>query len=147
MTPDSFLLGRLTGFGCVQGLSGKVLRRYTVEITGEWSDEHRAMHVDEIYAYLDAPEEPLRRSWAVHTDEQGYIVGHDARQAARFRGRQDGPDVRAVFDRPIQPGGRLEPKQRVRFIEVGPSRVMMVGRMMMFGLTLATTHTALTRET
>ncbi len=144
MRTEEFLLGHLVGFGCVQGLSGKVLRRYTVEITGVWSAEHRAMHVDETYTYLDQPG-AFHRNWAIHSDEQGHIVGHDAVQAARFRGQADGEDVRAVFDRPIRPGGRLEPKQVVRFIRIGPSRFLMIGRMKLLGLTIATTHTALTK--
>lgn len=145
MTPEEFLSGRLVGFGCVQGFSGKVLRRYTVEMTGVWSAEHRALHLDETYAYIGREQELFHRSWAVHTDEQGVIVGHDAHQAARFRGRMDGPDLRLTFDRPVRPGGRMEPRQSVRFVEITPTQVMMVGRVMILGLPLATTHTALTK--
>lgn len=144
MRPEEFLTGRLTGFGCVQGLTGKVLRRYTVEVTGVWSEEHRALHVDETYAYVGR-EERFHRSWVVHTDEQGFILGHDAHQAARWRGRTEGEDVRSVFDRPRRPGGRPEMKQVVRFVRISDSQVMMVGRMSFLGLTVATTHTALTR--
>ncbi len=145
MTPESFLEGRLTGFGCVQGFTGKVLRRYTVQMTGEWSDEHRALHLDETYTYIGREDDVFRRSWVVHTDEEGSILGYDAVQAARFRGRQLGVDLRMVFDRPRQPGGRPEPKQVVRFVEITPTQVMMVGRVMVLGLPFATTHTALTK--
>jgi len=145
MTPEEFLSGRLTGFGCVQGLSGRVLRRYTVELNGAWSDEHRALHLDETYTYVGRENEVFRRSWVVHTDEQGFVVAHDAHQAARFRGRMVGPDLRVIFDRPVQPGGRMEPRQIVRFVEISPTQVMMVGRVVFLGLPLATTHTALTK--
>ncbi len=145
MTPEVFLSGRLTGFGCVQGLTGKVLRRYTVEMTGVWSDEHRALHLDEAYTYIGREQEVFRRSWVVHTDEQGYVVGYDAHQAARFRGRLDGADLRMIFDRPVRPGGRMEPSQHVRFVEITPNQVMMVGRVTFLGLPLATTHSALTK--
>jgi hypothetical protein len=87
----------------------------------------------------------FRRSWVVHTDEQGVIVGHDAHQAARFRGRMDGPDLRVIFDRPVRPGGRMEPRQLVRFVEISPTQVMTVGRMVFLGLPLATTLTAVTK--
>jgi hypothetical protein len=144
MSMEEFLLGRLSGYGAVHGVTGRVLRRYRVDIHGVWADAHRAMHVDETYTYFDQPGE-FHRSWVVHTDEQGYVVGHDAVQAARFRGRTEGDDIRLVFDRPVRPGGRTEPKQIVRFIHVTPERIMMVGRMVLFGMPIATTHTALTR--
>jgi hypothetical protein len=145
MTPESFLEGRLTGFGCVQGFTGKVLRRYTVQMTGAWSDEHRALHLDETYTYVGREDEVFQRSWVVHTDEEGFILGYDAHQAARFRGKREGQDLRMVFDRPRQPGGRPEPKQVVRFVEINPNQMMLVGRVMILGLPFATTHTALTK--
>lgn len=145
MTPETFLTGRLEGFGCVQAISGQVLRRYHVQIDGVWSEEHRALHMDETYVYVGREGEVFRRSWVVHTDEDGYIIGHDAHQGARFKGRQDGADIRLIFDRPVRPGGRSEPKQIVRFVEVTPTEMMMVGRLMRFGLPVATTHTALRR--
>lgn len=145
MTPETFLSGRFEGFGCVQSITGTVLRKYRVNVLGVWSEEHRALHMDESYVYVGKEGEIFRRSWAVHTDEHGFIVGHDANQGARFKGRQVGADIRLVFDRPVRPGGRSEPKQIVRFVEIAPNRMMMVGRLMVFGLPLATTHTALTR--
>jgi hypothetical protein len=145
MSPVEFLSGRLTGFGCVQGFAGKVLRRYTVEMSGTWSDEHRALHLDESYVYVGREQEVIRRSWVVHTDEEGYLVGHDANQAARFRGRMHGPDLRVVFDRPVRPGGPLEPRQLVRFVEISPTQVMMAGRIVFLGVPVAATHTAVTK--
>jgi len=145
MTPEDFLSGRLTGFGCVQALSGRVLRRYTVEMNGTWSDEHRALHLDETYVYVGREAEVFQRSWAVHTDEQGFIIAHDAHQAARLRGKLVGPDLRVIFDRPVRPGGRMEPRQIVRFVEISPTQVMVVGRVVFMGVRLATSHTCLTR--
>lgn len=146
MSPEQFLGGRLKGFGCVQGLRGQVLRRYSVELHGVWSDEHRALHLDETYIYEGREDDPQRRSWVVHTDEEGFVLGQDAIQAARFRGRMDGRDLRMVFDRPSRPGGRIVSRQSVRMVLVGPDRIMMLGRLLRFGLPVATMHTALIRE-
>lgn len=112
---------------------------------GVWSEEHRALYVDERYAYQGREGEPLSRSWVVHTDEQGSVIGHDAHQAARFRGRQIGQDLRVVFDRPRRPGGPSEPRQIVRFVEISPTQVIAFGRITAFGVPLAFVQTALTR--
>jgi hypothetical protein len=50
-----------------------------------------------------------------------------------------------IFDRPVRPGGRMEPRQLVRFVEISPTQVMTVGRMVFLGLPLATTLTAVTK--
>jgi len=146
MTPTDILTGDITGFGCVQGMTGRVLRRYTVQLKGVWSEEHRALHLDETYVYLGREDEPFHRSWVLHTDEEGFVLGYDAHQAARLRGRQEGQDLKLVFDRPVRPGGRMEPRQIVRFVRISPTQLMMVGRMVVFGVPIATTHTALTRK-
>jgi len=146
MTPTDILTGDITGFGCVQGMTGRVLRRYTVQLKGVWSEEHRALHLDETYVYLGREDEPFHRSWVLHTDEEGFVLGYDAHQAARLRGRQEGPDLKLVFDRPVRPGGRMEPRQIVRFVQISPTQLMMVGRMVILGVPIATTHTALTRR-
>jgi hypothetical protein len=40
----------------------------------------------------------------------------------------------------------MEPRQIVRFVRISPTEMMMVGRMFVLGLPIATTHTALTRQ-
>lgn len=143
MIIEDFFTGRLSGFGVVTGLSGKVLRRFDVHTIGEWSEEHRALHLDETYTYVGG--ETLVRNWAIHTDEEGFVIGVDASQAARLRGRSRGRDFRLIFDRPRRPGGPLELSQVVDFIEVGPGQAVMLGKVKLAGLTLATTHSFLKR--
>ncbi len=144
MIAEQFFVGRISGFGVVRGLTGKVLRRFTVEYRGQWQEEHRALHLDETYTYVDG--ETFDRNWAIHTDDEGFLLGADALQAARLRGRQRGNDFRLVFDRPRRPGGPLEPPQVVDFLEISADRAIMVGRVSLFGIPLATVHAALTRQ-
>lgn len=147
MTPEQFFEGRLRGYGVARSLTGRVLRRFTVEMHGVWSEEHRALHMDEVYRYVDGMEGEFHRHWAIHTDEEGFILGHDAREAARMRGRQRGRDFRIVFDREGRgPLGRLDPPQVVDFLEAGPDACVMYGRVKLFGLTIATIHVGLKRE-
>ena len=144
MIAEDFFAGRLTGFGVVRGLTGKVLRRFNVKYVGEWSHEHRALHLDETYTYESGT--TFQRSWAIHTDEEGFILGHDALQAARMRGRQRGRDFRIVFDRPRRPGGPMEPPQIIDFIEISATKAMLIGRVSLFGLPIATVHAALSKD-
>lgn len=145
MTPAQFFEGRIAGFGVVLGLTGKVLRRFEVVMEGAWAEEHRALHLDETYTYLEGKGE-FRRHWAIHFDEEGYILGNDAIEAARMRGRTRGPDFRIRFDRQRPRFGRLDPPHVVDFIEVGPRDCIMHGRARLFGLSVATVHAALRKQ-
>ena len=102
------------------------------------------LHLDETYTYVSG--EAFQRSWAVHTDEEGSILRHEALQAARLRGRQRGHDFRIVFNRPRLPGGPLEPAQVVDFVEVTARTAMLIGRVSLLGFPLATVHAALTKQ-
>ena len=144
MTPETFFQGRLAGWGVVRDRFGRVLRRFTIDMDGAWSDEHRALHLDETYSYVGG--ESHQRRWAIHTDEEGHILGHDALEVARMRGRQLGSDFQIVFDRMRQPGAKpIQPVQIVHFIEVSPDEAMMVGQIKLLGVTIATVHAALAR--
>ena len=144
MTPETFFQGHLKGWGVVKDLFGRIPRRFTIDMTGEWSQEHRALHLDETYAYVNG--ETFQRRWAIHTDELGHIIGHDALEVARMQGRQQGQDFEIVFDRARRPGSRFNSvTQIVRFVEVTPDHALMIGRVLRFGVTAATLHAALHR--
>jgi hypothetical protein len=144
VTPEAFFQGRLRGWGVARDPFGRILRRFGIEMAGEWSEEHRALHLDETYSYIGG--ESYQRRWAIHSDEQGHIVGHDALQIARLRGRQMGSDFQIVFDRPKQPGSRFsEPIHIVRFVDVAPGESLMLGKVRRWGVIIATTHVALRR--
>jgi len=145
LTPETFFQGRLAGWGVACDPFGRILRRFHIEMIGEWSEEHRALHLDETYSYIGG--ESFQRRWAIHTDEQGHIIGHDAMQVARLRGRQRGDnDLQVIFDRPRQPGSRFsEPIHRVRIVEVTPSQSLMLGKVKRWGVIIARTSVALQR--
>jgi hypothetical protein len=144
LTPETFFQGRLQGWGVARDLFGRIQRRFMIDMTGEWSDEHRALHLDETYTYVDG--QTHHRRWAIHTDELGHIIGHDALEVARMQGRQQGQDFEIVFDRPSRPGARTNSvTQIVRFVEVTPDQSLMLGRVLRFGVTVATLHVALRR--
>jgi hypothetical protein len=144
MTPETYFQGRLCGWGVARNPFGRILRRFKIEMSGAWSEEHRALHLDETYSYIGGA--TFQRRWAIHTDQQGYILGHDAMQTARLRGRQMGLDFQIKFDRPKQPGSlRSEPVHTVRFVEVTNDQSLMLGVVRRWGVVIATTHVALQR--
>jgi hypothetical protein len=144
LTPETFFQGRLTGWGLVQSPFGRMLRRFTIEMQGAWSEEHRALHLDETYHYIEGRSH--QRQWAIHTDDLGHILGHDALEMARLRGRQMGEDFEIVFDRLRRSGASpIQPVQVVRFIAVSPEKAMMVGRIKQLGVVIATLQATLVR--
>ena len=144
MTPEVFFQGRLTGWGVAQSPFGAILRRFQIEMEGSWSEEHRALYLDETYTYEQGASH--QRRWAIHTDEEGHILGHDAMEAARLRGRQRGRDFQVTFDRLNGLGpGLLEPVHIVRFVEVTDEHSLMLGKVRRWGVLIATTHVALRR--
>jgi hypothetical protein len=145
MTPLQFFDGKITGFGVVLGITGKVQRRFEVEMRGEWSDEHRALHLDETYAYAGGG--GAQRRWAIQADDEGVTVGYDAVEMARMRGWPRGQNFRLVFDRQHRRTDRwIDPPQTVDLVEISPTEYFMYGRVHLFGLTIATLHTSLRRE-
>lgn len=145
MTPETFFQGRLVGWGVARDLFGRILRRFTIVMDGQWSDEHRALHLDETYTYVGG--ETRGRQWAIHTDDEGTIVGYDALETARMRGKQLGNEFQIIFDRPIRPGARLGGTvQRIHFVEVNANESLMIGQVLWMGvLPVASIYAALRR--
>ncbi len=146
MTPETFFLGHFTGWGVVIGPFGRVLRRFELTMHGVWSEEHRALHLDETYAYVEG--KTFERRWALHSDADGHITGHDAFEAARLRGRPLNGAIELRFDRPPalrRAGGLRRTTQVLRLVEVSPARIVMTGRVVRFGLTIARVQAALMR--
>jgi len=141
---EVFLQGRLEGWGVARDPFGRILRRFRIEMDGVWSEEHRAIHLDETYTYVGGPRR--QRHWAIHTDEQGHIRGHDAVEAARLTGVQKGNDFELRFDRLLtRPSRWTEPVHIVQFLEVADGETLMLGRVRRWGVVIATTHVALRR--
>ena len=144
MTPEEFFQGRLVGWGVVNNPFGVILRRFQIQMEGSWSEEHRALHLDETYTYEGG--DSHQRRWAIHTDEQGHILGHDAIEAARLRGRRLGRDFQVTFDRLRGFGPQLlEPVHVVRFVEVDKEKSLMLGKVRRWGVMIASTYVALRR--
>jgi len=145
VTPELFFQGRLVGWGVARSLFGVVLRRYTIVMDGEWSEEHRALHLDETYTYVGG--ESRGRQWAIHTDDEGAIIGFDALETARMRGKQLGNDFQIIFDRPRRPGSRIGGTvQRIHFVEVNADESLMLGHVLWMGVVpIASIYAALRR--
>lgn len=145
MRPEELFLGAHEGWGVAQDPFGKILRRFRLTMVGAWSADHKALYLDETYAYVDGAS--YARHWVITTDERGRILGSDAREAARLRGRDDAEHgFSVVFDRSGGPDARyFEPVHRVRFVRVAEGEAVMVGRIWRWCAPIALTFAALRR--
>ena len=68
---DKFFEGELTAHGIVQDRSGKVLRRFNVEMLGQWQGNQGTLEED--FVYDDG--EQQRRVWHITKGEYGQYTG------------------------------------------------------------------------
>ncbi len=140
-----YLVGVLVGQGEVRGLSGRLLRRFTLEFFGEWSIGGDALHFDETILYDDGRE--VRRHWAIQFDGDGRLLGYDSQQAARMRGRPLADRWRVVFDRPLALGQAfVTPRFEIQAFETTDGGLRLEGRISLLGLVVRRTQAILSRR-
>lgn len=137
MAPEQFFGACWRGEGAVSTVFGRVLRQFTVELDGRWSDEHRAFHVDEIARYADGG--VLERRWAIHTDGEGVMLGVDAMQASRIRVRPRREGFRIAFDRPGLVRGPAPRAIVLDIVARGPDHLSARGWVRVLGAPVAST--------
>ncbi len=141
----SYFVGHMAGEGRVLGLTGRVLRVFTLDFFGEWSIGHDALHLDETVVYADGRQ--VRRHWALQFDGQGGLSGYDSHQAARLRGRPGPGCARLVFDRPIGLTPEIAaPRVVLDLTEVSQGALDVKGRTDLMGLPLQRTQAVLRRD-
>jgi hypothetical protein len=139
-----FFQGRLRGKGCVRGLTGRILRRFTAEYEGVWSEPHKSLHLDETVRYGDGA--VVTRHWAARAEAGGIIVAHDAVQHGRMRVYTAGGRTRLRFDRPRTAPAPTSLHVVFDLEEVSADEVRMHGRTRVLGLTVTRTEFTLRRE-
>ncbi|MDJ0831946.1 MAG: DUF3833 domain-containing protein [Gammaproteobacteria bacterium] len=68
---EEFYNGKLTAYGMVQNRSGKVLRRFKVDMVGNWEGNKGVL--DEMFYYDDGEEQ--RRTWYLEKHADGIYGG------------------------------------------------------------------------
>ncbi len=137
-------VGHLAGEGEVFGLTGRRVRAFKLDLRGEWSIGHDALHLDETATYLDGRE--LRRHWALQFDGAGGFIGYDSNQAARLRGKPMDDHVRLVFDRPLGLTQEISAPRVVLKLNATEAGVLHIdGRVDLFGLPLQRMRASLNR--
>jgi hypothetical protein len=68
---EEFYNGKLTAYGIVQSRNGKVLRRFSVEMTGTWNGNKGVL--DEHFVYDDG--EKQQRIWYLEKKSDGQYTG------------------------------------------------------------------------
>lgn len=69
---EEFFNGKLTAYGMVQDRGGRVLRRFTVDMTGSWDNNQGTL--DEWFTYDDG--EQQRRIWHLEKIAEGKYIGN-----------------------------------------------------------------------
>lgn len=101
-SPNEFFQGRLTGWGMERTAFGRIVSRFSWTSSGEWSAEHKALHMDETYRFADGRE--LHLNWAIYADAKGDYAGVEGQRAAVMKGRPLGEDFELLFKQPKAAG-------------------------------------------
>ncbi len=131
--PETFFLGRTTGWGHVRELGGR-RRRCAITTVGDLDDTYGSLHFDETYAFDDGETQEWR--WAVTRNPDGRYVAAEALAGPGIAGGHDRKgDYVLSFRRPVRPeGGFPTPRYTARFTQVTPVLALKVVKVSLFGL-------------
>lgn len=95
-----FFQGNLTGFGIIEDISGKVMARYTSDITASWQGDTLTLHEDTLYDHGGREQ----RTLAMTCDAQDNLTcaAPDIAAGARGRIRGNAAQLRYHMTRTIQ---------------------------------------------
>jgi len=119
---EEYFQGRTTATGVFQDRFGKVRRRFTVDIEGDWDPENRRLTLKEDFVYDDGKTE--QRVWEITKTGENSYEGTADKVVGKARGKTagyafnfnylfdlsvDGNTWRVRFDdwMYLQPGGRI----------------------------------------
>lgn len=129
----SYFNGRLTAQGMFQDRSGKVVRRFTVEMTGSWQGNQGVL--DEHFTYDDG--EKQRRVWRLVKQPDGLYTGTADDVVGEARGRTAGYALFWDYTLKLPVEGKV---YEVRFddwmYQLDEQTLLNRSRMSKFGITL-----------
>lgn len=129
----SYFNGRLTAQGMFQDRSGKVVRRFTVEMTGSWHGNQGVL--DEHFSYDDG--EKQRRIWRLVKQPDGSYTGTADDVVGEARGRTAGYALFWDYTLKLPVDGKV---YEVRFddwmYQLDEQTLLNRSRMSKFGITL-----------
>lgn len=129
----SYFNGRLTAQGMFQDRSGKVVRRFTVEMTGSWQGNQGVL--DEHFTYDDG--EKQRRVWRLVKQPDGSYTGTADDVVGEARGRTAGYALFWDYALKLPVDGKV---YEVRFddwmYQLDEQTLLNRSRMSKFGITL-----------
>lgn len=129
----SYFNGRLTAQGMFQDRSGKVVRRFTVEMTGSWQGNQGVL--DEHFTYDDG--EKQRRVWRLVKQPDGSYTGTADDVVGEARGRTAGYALFWDYTLKLPVDGKV---YEVRFddwmYQLDEQTLLNRSRMSKFGITL-----------
>ena len=83
---QTFFNGKLRAYGLVQDRSGKVIRRFHVDLLGKWQNNHGIL--EEVFYYDDG--ETQQRTWSLTKQADGRYVGSASDVIGKAVGQSQG---------------------------------------------------------
>ncbi len=99
---DEFFNGPMTGHAIVQDRSGKIIRRFVVEMVGSWSGDTGTL--EEHFVYSDG--EVQDRVWNIRKNPDGTFTGTAADIVGEAKGRSAGNAIKWEYVMTLDVGGR-----------------------------------------
>ena len=124
--PAEFFRGRIRGWGMERSRLGRIVAKFSWVSEGSWSEEHQAVHMDEVYSFADGRE--VKLNWVLYADKHGDFVGVEAQRAASLKGRAVGDDFELTFEQPRAAGARRSAfRSRMRYSLLDEGTALMWG--------------------
>ncbi|MBU0799364.1 MAG: DUF3833 domain-containing protein [Alphaproteobacteria bacterium] len=103
MAFDQFFNGPLVGHAIVQNRSGKVIRRFTVDMVGTWNGDQGTL--EEHFVYNDGKTQD--RTWHIRKHADGTFTGTAADIVGVAHGKAAGNAIKWQYVMKVEVNGRL----------------------------------------
>ncbi|MGA0569702.1 DUF3833 domain-containing protein [Variovorax sp. VNK109] len=130
---DSFFNGELRAYGFFRDRSGKVVKRFTVDMRGEWSGNKGVL--DERFLYSDGSTE--RRVWRLTLGPDGSVTGEAGDVVGEATGKISGNALQWRYVLSLPVNGKVYDVQMDDWMYLQTDKVMLnTAKMSKFGFTL-----------
>jgi hypothetical protein len=140
LLPEQFLTGELRGWGVVETVLGRLIRRFTVEAEGRWDEERQLLSLNEEWRFDNGHVDRLR--WRIRRLSSGTYRGEEERLVEEAQGEQSGAAFRWRYTRrvPQKDGSELGLDFDDWFWRIDEDTLIIKGTTGRFGLPFATLH-------
>ena len=146
LLPERFLTGPLRGWGVIETVLGRLIRRFTVEAQGTWDETRSLLSFHEDWSFDDGHTDHLR--WRIRRTGAGSYSGTEDRIEGDAKGEQAGAAFHWRYTRrvPQKDGGEVKLDFDDWFWRIDDDTLIVKGSAGRFGLPFATAHATYRRS-